>query len=510
MKVDITVRLLTSLLLLYSSGVAGAVEGLTDGLVAYWPLDGSAEEQIQALDLQPDAVQTTFAPGLVGEALQTREGNKTHGGLYLRRADALQLDGLREFTLSAWYRIDALGGTGEKSAVRHAGGALGWYNPDNNSGFHFITQYRRHDSDDPQRAALGAFISTRVGGWYHVVQRVDPQGHHTAWHTGRKSLGHARGAVAGQQLDEFKSLAASSEQAGQPLVLAWHETKTDKGGGRVCADEIALWNRALSDDEIQWLFQLGRAGHAVTSPVTIEELQPPPSESLEPLSDFGWTSPWLKVFENHDPENARTQAETVSTGEMAIATAGSITIERRFPGVSSGNLKVEYRVRPQHVTIEVNSPGASVMKFYLSDSQQEGSWTMRWHYPWAWPAIGGNTVPRFYVADGGGGKRKGLEYTDILIESKTWYTVATVLDCDNKTWEFWVDGQKFDTQVNLGRPGMRWWKTSARQVDNLRINSTAWQLIDALRVYHDDKLIASTDFTTEEGYVPGRSIFEFE
>ena len=164
MKVNITVRLLTSLLLLYSSGVAGAVEGLTDGLVAYWPLDGSAEEQIQALDLQPDAVQTTFAPGLVGEALQTREGNKTHGGLYLRRADALQLDGLREFTLSAWYRIDALGGTGEKSAVRHAGSALGWYNPDNNSGFHFITQYRRHDSDDPQRASLGAFISTRVGG----------------------------------------------------------------------------------------------------------------------------------------------------------------------------------------------------------------------------------------------------------------------------------------------------------------------------------------------------------
>jgi len=35
-------------------------------------------------------------------------------------------------------------------------------------------------------------------------------------------------------------------------------------------------------------------------------------------------------------------------------------------------------------------------------------------------------------------------------------------------------------------------------------------VIDSFRVYHDDRLIASTDFTTEEGYVSGRSIFEFE
>jgi len=506
MKFGITVRLFSGLLLLYSSGLASAAEGLTDGLVAYWPLDGIAEEQVQALDLQPEAVQSTFAPGLVGEALQTREGNETHGGLYLRRADALQLDQLRAFTLSAWYRIDALGGTGEKSAVRHGGGALGWYNPDNNSGYHFTIRH----NDEPQLTSLSAFLSTRIGSWYHVVQRVDEQGNHSAWHTGRKSLGHVRGAVASQQLDDYDGLAVSGEQVGKPLVLALHETKTDKGGGRVSADEVALWNRALSDDEIQWLFLLGRGGHAVTSPVTIEELQPPPSEPLAPLSDFGWTSPWLKVFENHDPENARIQAEIVSTGEMAIAGAGTVTIERRFPGVSSGKLKVEYRVRPRFVTIEVNSPEASVMKMYLSDSQREGSWTMRWHYPWAWPAIGGNTVPRFYIADGSGRKRKGLEYTDILIESKTWYTVATVLDCDNKTWEFWVDGQKFDTQVNLGRPAMSWWKTSAQQVDNLRFTSFGWQVIDSFRVYHDDRLIASTDFTTEEGYVSGRSIFEFE
>jgi len=134
---------------------------------------------------------------------------------------------------------------------------------------------------------------------------------------------------------------------------------------------------------------------------------------------------------------------------------------------------------------------------------------MRWHFPWAWPAIGGNTVPRFYVVDGGGGKRKGLEYTDILIQSNKWYTVASVLDCDNHTWEFWVDGQKFDPHFNVGRSQMKWWKTSAQEVDTIRVSTWGTNWIDAFRIYHDDELIASTDFTAQEGYVTGRSIFDF-
>ena len=257
------------------------------------------------------------------------------------------------------------------------------------------------------------------------------------------------------------------------------------------------------------MFLLGQAGHAVTSPVTLEQLQPPPSTgNLAAPRDFGWQGPW-RTIEGQNPDHAILQKRVKSTGQLAIAATGPIIIERRFPGVSSGTLKAEFRVRPKHVTIEVNSPTASVMKTYLWDSQQSDSWTMRWHFPWAWPAIGGNTVPRFYVIDGRGRKRKGLEYTDMLIQSKTWYTVASVLDCDDQTWEFRVDGQKFDPQINLGRSQMRWWKTSAKQVDTIRVSSWGTNWIDAFRVYHNDELIASTDFTAEEGYAADRSIFAF-
>ena len=413
------------------------------------------------------------------------------------------------FTLSSWYRIDVLGGPGEKSAIRHAGGALGWYNPDNSSQYYFATVYRRKGSEARHRASLDVTLRTRPKVWHHVVQRVDGQGNHSVWHAAHDSAGHTPHPVAAQVLPEFESVPLVNELGQNPMILGYYEKKGNLGTGAISTDEVALWNRVLSAADIQKLFLLGREGHGVTSQVSLKEFLPPPdTDTLPQLRDFGWTSAW-KMAGGQNQNHVTLQMQGGSTTEMAIAAIGPTTIERRFPRVSSGTLKVECRVRPRHVTVEVNSPGASVMKVYLRDSRREGSWTMRWHYPWAWPLIGGNTVPRFYVIDGGGNKRKGLEFTDMLMESRTWYTVAAVLNFQNKTWEFWVDGRQFDSHINLGRSQMKWWKTSAEAVDTLRISSTGWNWIDSIRVYDNGRLSASTDFTAEEGYVPGHSLFSF-
>ena len=53
------------------------------------------------------------------------------------------------------------------------------------------------------------------------------------------------------------------------------------------------------------------------------------------------------------------------------------------------------------------------------DANQDGSWAFRRRHPYAWPEVGGNTFPRFYVIDGRGQKRKGLEYTDMEVEAGT-------------------------------------------------------------------------------------------
>lgn len=507
------IALLTFLMLLivpHSAIHADDDGSLIKGLVAYWPLDGSAAEEVSGSPLNPKQVRTNFADGIAGKSLQSREGSDFHAGLHLRSADLEDLSKLQAFTLSTWYRIDALGGSGEKSACRHSAGALGWYNPDDHSQFYFTTRYKIRGNESARLTSLPAKIGATQGFWQHVVQQVDANGNHRVWHASSDSSGHGDVPVASDQLDEFDRLALTDGLAEKDsMFLAFYETKGDGSAGRVSADEIAIWDRALAPEEIKRLFLLGRAGHAVTATIPLEELQPPAvTGPVAAPRDFGWLSPW-QTLDGQNPDNAKLQVQVKSTGQMAIDATGLIIIERRFPGVSSGILKAEFRVRPKDVSIEVNNPTASVMKTYLWDSRKSGSWTMRWHFPWAWPAIGGNTVPRFYVVDGGGGKRKGLEYTDILIQSNKWYTVASVLDCDNHTWEFWVDGQKFDPHFNVGRSQMKWWKTSAQEVDTIRVSTWGTNWIDAFRIYHNDELIASTDFTAQEGYVTGRSIFDF-
>lgn len=498
-------------LILFASDVlvCSAEDGLRRGLVAYWPLDEVAEEKVGELPLRAERRGVHPVSGVSGKAIQSAESDAGHAGLFFHPQTDASFGDLKAFTLSTWYRIDSMGGPGEKSAFRHPSGALGWYNPDDRSRYYFLTTYRQRGLGTTQKTSLGAGLSTRLGVWYHVVQRVDDRGNHEVWHTAIDSPGHSQGVRASQVIDGFDGIAFASGQNDWPLALAYYEAKGARGGGKVSADDVALWRRALTDDEIERLFLLGRAGHPVTSALPLKQLKKEAGlVDLPPLRDFGWTSPWALV-QASTPRSALLQSTVKSTGEMAIAASDVVVMERRFPAVSSGELKVEFRVRPRHVTVEVNSPGASVMKVYLHASDRAGSWTMRWHYPWAWPGIGGNTVPRFYVIDGRGSKRKGLEYTDILIESKTWYTVSTLLDLDRKTWEFRVNGEKFDSQVNLGRTQMRWWKTDAQKVDSLRILSTGWNWIDSFRIYHDDRLIAKSDFTAEEGYVVDQSIFSF-
>lgn len=483
---------------------------LKRGLIAYWPLDDNVGDVVSGQRFGPLRNSGSFVAGTVDQSLRFSENGEGHVGAYLPAPGSPRFAAAREFTLSTWYRIDSLGGRGEKSAFKHARGALGWYNPDDLSRYYFLTAYRQSGSGERKVVSLPTQLGTKLSVWHHIVQRVDADGKHTVWHAAINSGGHVYGSRATQELPSFDGVALADESSEEAVALALYEKKGDKGGGAISADEIALWDRALSNAEVQRLFLLGRGGHRVTAEISAEELgaKEAAAGSLSPLRDFGWTSRWVMIQEK---TQGRTRLQPVikSTGEFAIEATDVIVLERRFPAVSSGKLKVEYRLRPRYVTVEVHAPGASGMKTYLRDSRVEGSWTMRWHYPWAWPAIGGNTVPRFYVIDGRGSKRKGLEYTDILMRSERWYTVATVLNLDDKSWEFWVDGQKFDSGVHLGRSTMRWWKTAAQQVDTLRFMSHGTNWIDSFRVYHDDELIASTDFTAEEGYLPGQSLFAF-
>ena len=190
------------------------------------------------------------------------------------------------------------------------------------------------------------------------------------------------------------------------------------------------------------------------------------------MRDPGWTSPWIFAGEAGAEKHFFAQSAVAVEGDMALEMAAAGALERSFPKVASGILSIEMHVRLEKATVDVEDGRASVLKVYAAD--EENNWAFRWHYPFAWPEVGGNTYPRFYVIDGLGKKRKGLEYTDIRVEPVTWYKTAVVLNLGTKIWEFWVDDVKLDAVKAFGHE-MAWWqnKRDDAYLSKLRITNAA-------------------------------------
>ena len=222
------------------------------------------------------------------------------------------------------------------------------------------------------------------------------------------------------------------------------------------------------------------------------------------MHEQGWTTPWFFSRGVGNEKDVFTQRDVTVEGDMALEMAWPGALERQFPSVSSGILRIEMRVRPEKTTIDITDAKASVLKVYATDDEHHSAF--RWHYPFAWPEVGGNTYPRFYVIDGKGKKRKGLEYTDVRVDAGTWYKVAAVVNLDTKTWQFWVDDVELDAVKAFGHE-MAWW-SSPSDVSKLRINNCAFgrNWVDLVQVWHNGELHASTGFNSDEGYCADETV----
>ncbi|MFH1615234.1 MAG: sialidase family protein [Planctomycetota bacterium] len=247
-------------------------------------------------------------------------------------------------------------------------------------------------------------------------------------------------------------------------------------------------------------------------------------------ADFGWATPWKFI-----PGRAGTKKDYFAQnaikadGDMALELARPGTIERHFPPIDSGILEIEMRLymeqensvdnldttnkhakipyikatEPYELFIDPNK--ISGIKAYVSGDDNE--WAYRWHCPFAWWETGGNyEMPRFYVCEGKGKKKKGMEYTDFRADSGQWYKIVTILDFATKTWQFWIDDVKFDYPARFGRE-MAWWhNTSVLNKIRFTNGSQGKSWIDSVKIRHNGKLIAASYFDSPGGYEQHKSI----
>ncbi len=240
---------------------------LEAGLIGYWPLDGDGGEfsgSARSLDL---CGGVGFAPGLLGQALDLAGD----GARFARRPgdDAAYDFGAGEFTIQVWVNVQR-DPNWEQTLVEKFDPArsLGWtLNETETTKFPGTLKLFTE-----LLSLIGPSMSRNANGiWHHVVAR--------------------RGRAQFDLFSDGENMASGVDprpiaDITSPLVLGGRNNVGGKANaltGRL--DEVAIWDRALTDDEIATLYNHGvgtrlNTGMVIcqTSPATGATVATPPTE----------------------------------------------------------------------------------------------------------------------------------------------------------------------------------------------------------------------------------------
>ena len=322
---------------IYQAGAAGKVKPpvtpvvppvmAPSGLVSWWPGDGDAKDAAGSNDGQPRQ-GATFAPGLVGQAFALTNG----AYIEVPNAPSLNFSGTRPMTLELWaYRT----GTGTTMhLVSKRNGVL-----DCEYLMVFDPQYGVHFTGvgmpwEPYRAATGMQLPLRQ--WWHLAGTFD----------GAQLRFYINGELAASAPGKLGPLNSEPVRIG---TINYHPASPFEG----LLDEVSIYDRALSPEEIRAIYQAGAAGK--TKLITVAEA---------PRSQVGYWGKsarfdvvvsgagafayqWLK---DGVALPGATSASLVLT-DLRWSDAGSYAVVVSSPGGSAMSVPAELKVYPAGVSL---------------------------------------------------------------------------------------------------------------------------------------------------------------
>jgi len=226
------------------------------GLVAYYPFDGDTKDQVSGQEGTPSDNGPSLTTGVSGEANEAYQfnGENTHIGMKPPTGVEPALD----FTISAWFKIEKYN-----------------QNPDNTSGRSAILDLRGDGGSENKSYAL--FIDRGDGGSSKLAHRSDfpkPDGYNFNVNVGdaRQTWHHTALVREGDYLriyydgvNQQKDKEVGTEllrwndwRVGKRYVYATNPGVSDPGNFAFngAIDQIRIYNRALSDEEIGKLYEL--------------------------------------------------------------------------------------------------------------------------------------------------------------------------------------------------------------------------------------------------------------
>jgi hypothetical protein len=223
---------------------------LGDGLIAYFPLDGDFQDNAgDAHGFEVGAAPIEFAGGQFGQGVDLN-GVDQYVSTPVETEDRFDFSDGTGFTVSAWFRVDAFDkswqaivtkGEGTNWRIHRQGDTdnlgpvAGGVNPDNGNGFDLV--------ENP--------ISVNDGQIHHVVITNIPD----------VSSSYYLDGVLIQE--GFPGVPEGNEW---PMMIG--ENANNGGNGRTfngLIDDLAVWNRGLSADEVSQIFNGPSIGEQVGS-----------------------------------------------------------------------------------------------------------------------------------------------------------------------------------------------------------------------------------------------------
>ena len=225
---------------------AATPDPLADGLVGYWPLDGSAD----------DVIGSYHGEAMGSEPLTYDAGKLGGAGVDLDGIDQfIQISGDEDvfdfgapdeptgFTISAWYRVDAFTKSWQCLVAKGEGNR--WRVHRRGADAPAVFAANGGNADVP--AYDGSAYPIDDGEYHHVAVVSVPEDRVELWLDGDLvSTGPA----------------PALENGANPMMIGENPDalgRTWDGG----VDDVAAWNRPLSEDEVQRIFAQGQEGNSI-------------------------------------------------------------------------------------------------------------------------------------------------------------------------------------------------------------------------------------------------------
>ena len=259
---------------------------IRDGLVAYWPLydtaGTTADELINGLDGSLNGDPTSVA-GAVGGALDVDGA----GDFVSCGFDPLLMPE-EEITLQAWVNVRVYNYYESIAANIHDTGS--------SEGGYWLGTF----ADDAGNY-FGWGITTGgvlVYGWTPAVYQENTWYHLVATY----KSGEMRLWVNGSLTDGIDSMSVTgnldyTEAPDEGFLIGRYEDDDETHDSDAIIDEVAVWNRALTSDEVS---QLWNDGNGMVLAV-VEAIEPADNDTIVPVTtDLSWTSPVEIGVEGYD------------------------------------------------------------------------------------------------------------------------------------------------------------------------------------------------------------------